>query len=151
MSNNRTVLIALGLVAVVVVIVLAIYTMSGAEEAAAPTDTTNTDDQSTVDEPTDDQTAATTNDSEVIVFTDDGFSAAEYSAVPGDTVTVRNDSSQDLQFSSDNHPTHRDEPALNTPVIAAGDTTTFTAPSEPGEYGFHDHIRSQFTGVLVIE
>ena len=89
--------------------------------------------------------------SNIIEFTNRGFSQQAYRVPAGSTVTVQNNSSRPLQFSSDDHPAHTDEPALNTPTIRPGETTTFVAPDAPGEYGFHNHINARFTGVLVVE
>ncbi|MGB2786756.1 MAG: hypothetical protein WBB94_00035, partial [Candidatus Saccharimonadaceae bacterium] len=62
----------------------------------------------------------------------------------GQTVTVKNQSSDELEFASDEHPSHRQQPELNIGSTAAGASTTFT-PTKTGTWGFHDHIRSQFT------
>lgn len=85
-----------------------------------------------------------------IVFTDDGFSQNEYTFASGMQVRVENRSSMSLQFSSDEHPTHRDHPELNMRVLAAGESDTFMPPGK-GEYSFHDHINDQYTATLVIE
>ena len=85
-----------------------------------------------------------------ITFTDDGYRSERYEVAPGATVTVRNMSSGRMEFSSDDHPTHTNETSLNTAVTRAGESTTFVAPTEPGEYGFHDHINARYTGTLVV-
>ncbi len=86
----------------------------------------------------------------VITFTDNGFDKATYTFPAGKVITVKNNSSMDLQFSSDDHPTHRDHTELNMDVLGAGESGTFT-PLGKGTYGFHDHINDQFEGTLVIE
>lgn len=86
----------------------------------------------------------------VITFTDDGFDKAEYTSKAGQAVTVKNASSMNLQFSSDDHPTHRDHPELNEGVLAPGESAKFT-PKGAGTYGFHDHLHDQYTGVLTVE
>ncbi|MBC7512060.1 cupredoxin domain-containing protein [Candidatus Saccharibacteria bacterium] len=85
-----------------------------------------------------------------IVFRDDGFSQESYTFAEGSTVTVDNQSSSPLQFSSDNHPAHTDEPKLNMPTIESGKTGILMPPAK-GTYGFHDHLNDQFKGALVIE
>lgn len=86
----------------------------------------------------------------VIVFTDNGFEPMKYLAKVGEAVTVRNDSSMDLEFSSDDHPTHLEHPKINLGVLAPGESARFT-PDGAGTYEFHDHINSQFTGSLTVE
>lgn len=86
----------------------------------------------------------------VITFTDDGFDKSTYTFAAGQAITVKNESSMDLQFSSDDHPTHRDHTELNMEVLGAGESGTFT-PAGKGTYGFHDHINDQFEGTLIIE
>ena len=88
--------------------------------------------------------------STVIVFTDNGFDPMEYTSKAGEAVTVRNDSSMDLQFSSADHPTHLEHPELNMSTLPPGKTDTFT-PEGTGTFGFHDHLHSEFTGTLTVE
>jgi len=85
-----------------------------------------------------------------ISFTDDGFSQATYTFPAGSAIRVDNQSSMDLQFSSDDHPTHKEHPELNMKVLGPGEAGTFTPPGK-GTYRFHDHINDEFTGTLVIE
>ena len=97
------------------------------------------------------QTASETplNSSLTIVFTDSGFEQSKYTVKKGQTITVKNQSSNELEFASDDHPTHRQQPELNTATTAPGESTNFT-PTKTGTWGFHDHIRSQFTGELIV-
>jgi len=99
---------------------------------------------------------AGSNDNEIqaegtqVIFTDDGFNPSSYTSREGEAVTVRNDSSMELQFSSADHPTHQDTPEFNLPVLGPGESATFT-PNGTGTFGFHDHINSQYTGTLTVE
>lgn len=85
-----------------------------------------------------------------IVFTDDGFAQQEYRFAAGTAIRVDNQSSMDMQFSSDDHPAHRNNPELNMALLGAGESGTFTPPGT-GTYGFHDHINDQYSGTLIIE
>lgn len=85
----------------------------------------------------------------LITFSDDGFDKSTYVFSQG-PVTVKNESSVNLQFSSDDHPSHRDHTELNMNVLGPGESGTFTPPGL-GIYGFHDHINDQFEGTLTIE
>lgn len=96
---------------------------------------------------------ATESDAQIattIVFTNDGFEKDSYSVKAGETVKVINNSNTSVQFSSDDHPTHRKNPEINLPTISAGKSTTFT-PQRKGTFGVHDHIQSQFTTILEVE
>lgn len=84
-----------------------------------------------------------------IVFTNNGFSPTTYSTKVGQAVTVRNDSSSRLQFSSDDHPTHLKEPELNLNILGPGESASFT-PTKTGTWGFHDHINASYTGTLTV-
>lgn len=140
----------LGLVMIIIVLIAGalVYAFTGQDNKS---ESSSSEDQnsSQTEAPADSDTA--TKPDLTIVFGEDGFTAHSYKVKTGGLVEVRNESSRPLQFSSDDHPTHRDEPALNTPVINPGQTTSFRAPDEPGEYGFHDHINSQYEGHLVVE
>jgi len=85
-----------------------------------------------------------------IVFKDEGFTQAEYRFPAGTAIKVDNQSSMDMQFSSDDHPTHKDHSELNMKLLGPGESGTFTPPGK-GTYGFHDHINDQFEGTLIIE
>lgn len=91
-----------------------------------------------------------TSEQYVITFTDDGFDKDTYTFPADKAITVKNESSMDMQFSSDDHPTHRDHTELNMKLLSAGETGTFTPPGK-GTYAFHDHINDQFEGTLIIE
>ena len=85
----------------------------------------------------------------VITYTNDGFTPTEPMVKKGGTVTVRNNSSRDLQFSSDPHPAHTGEAELNLPRLAPGKSTSFTV-TRTGSFGFHDHLAEQYTGTLMV-
>ena len=85
-----------------------------------------------------------------IVSTNDGFSQESYTFPAGTAIRVDNQSDMDLQFSSDDHPSHQDHSELNMEVLSAGEAGTFTPPGK-GTYGFHDHINDQYAGTLTIQ
>lgn len=109
--------------------------------------------QSTTQQPTQSQNPEQSNDGAAagvtITFKDSGFEPQSYSTKKGMLVTVKNESSMDLQFSSDDHPTHKKETELNLNVLAPGESATFT-PTRVGTWGFHDHLNSQLTGTLIV-
>ncbi|HCR56087.1 TPA: hypothetical protein DIV49_03870 [Candidatus Saccharibacteria bacterium] len=117
---------------------------SDADDAGSSSTTSKT---STSDTDTESVVAA---ESVEIIFTDDGFEKSVYGVKSGGEVTVKNNSSGDLQFSSDDHPTHLDDTELNLDVLAAGESTTFS-PETTGTWGVHDHLHDQFTTTLVVK
>jgi plastocyanin len=99
-----------------------------------------------------DQSVSNTNQTTAatIVFTNDGFSPQELEVKVGATVAVKNESSQNVQFSSDDHPTHRLNQGMNLRVLAPGESGMFIA-DKIGSWGFHDHINDSFTGTLIVK
>lgn len=137
---------------IVVLLVIAgalvfVFGFSSTTDSPAPTEnnqpSTNTD---TTQQP---DNEVTSSDQVTIVYTDDGFENSTYAIASGGTVTVQNNSTTTLEFSSDDHPAHRDNPELNTDAIEPGETVQFT-PQEEGEWGFHNHLLSVHTGVLTV-
>ncbi len=85
-----------------------------------------------------------------ITYTDEGFNPSKLTVKVGTTITVKNNSSKPLQFSSDPHPEHTDEDELNLGTTSPGGSETFVV-SMSGTYGFHDHLNDEHTGTLVAE
>jgi len=94
-------------------------------------------------------TSAEESNGTTIVFTDNGFEQQNYYVAAGQNVTVKNESSIAVEFSSDEHPTHRDNPELNMNALQPGQQESFT-PSRSGEWGIHDHLQPQFTTALTV-
>lgn len=97
-------------------------------------------------ENTDQAEASTTT----ISYTDSGFSPKTITVKVDSVVTVKNDSSSVLQFSSNPHPAHTDEDELNLSSLSPGKSTTFKV-TRTGSFGFHNHLNEADTGTLVVE
>lgn len=151
MKSNKSWLVVLVLLLVVTGLGAAAYVLLNGSDEGSNTNTT-TSAQEGASTPAVDDTADQTEaaDLPTIVFTDDGFSQKEYRVPEGTAVRVDNRSSMDLQFSSDDHPTHKNDPELNMALLGAGESGTFNPPGK-GTYGFHDHINDQFEGTLIVE
>lgn len=153
-KSNKTIWWIVGIILVLMIGGAVAYALANQTKKSSSLETTNdinskinSDDTKTDEGDTpvsSDQTAAVT-----IVFTDQGFEKSSYTVKKGQTVEVKNQSNTQLQFSSDSHPTHTEETELNLAVLQPGQSSTFM-PTEAGEHGFHDHIQSQFTGVLTV-
>ena len=85
-----------------------------------------------------------------IVFNDSGFSQPTYTFPAGIEVRVDNQSEMNLEFSSADHPTHKEHTEMNLDVLKPGESATFK-PAGKGTYGFHDHLHAQYDGTLIIQ
>lgn len=143
MSKKVVLILAIAAVAAVVVGMM----VFGGDNAEAPEVGT----PQTEEAPAASESSAETNEQQVvaITFTNDGFSPGTLTVKKGTVVTVKNNSSMSVQFSSDDHPTHTINQGMNLPVLAAGASATFTA-DETGTFGYHDHIDASKTGTLVV-
>lgn len=105
----------------------------------------------------DDKTATETSPSvvsdasgAVITYNDNGFTPSSSTVSSGTTVTIKNDSSSSLQFSSDDHPTHTKNPELNAATIEPGQTQTITV-TKKGTNGYHNHLDASDTGTIIVQ
>jgi len=86
----------------------------------------------------------------VITYSNNGFSPQTLSVKSGDTVTIKNTSSNSLQFNSAVHPQHTDNPELNVGVVAAGESQTLKVTTK-GTIGYHNHLNPGDTGTLTVQ
>lgn len=143
-----------GIVIVLAIGGIAVYALTSQMKQSSPettsdntskTDSNKTDTATKGDAPTSsEQTAGVT-----IVFTDQGFEKSSYTVKKGQSVKVENMSTTQLQFSSDDHPTHTEDPELNLAVLQPGQSASFT-PTTVGGHDFHDHLQSQYAGTLTV-
>lgn len=148
MTVATKVILALVIVAALGIGGYAAFHKSGASTAKQTTSTTTTKSSNT--SASSETTNPSANVAATINFSDSGFSPAVTTVKVGDTVQITNTSSQVLQFDSDPHPVHSDEPELNVGTVAAGQSKTFTV-TKAGHWGFHDHLNPSMTGTLDVE
>jgi plastocyanin len=86
----------------------------------------------------------------VITYSASGFSPASLTVNSGDKVTVKNASSNQIQFDSNPHPQHTEDPELNIGIIMPGKSETITVTTK-GSHGFHNHLNPGATGTLVVQ
>lgn len=83
-----------------------------------------------------------------IVRTNDEFEPSEIEIELGDTVTFVNESDEPMWPAANSHPTHNSLSDFDPlEPIAPGGSWTYTF-NAPGEWGFHDHVRPGFRGVI---
>lgn len=85
-----------------------------------------------------------------ITYTDSGFSPSPLTVKKDDTIKIVNQSSVSLEFSSDDHPTHKADPELNMPIIQAGKDAMLKV-TKTGTWGYHNHLKPSDEGRLTVE
>lgn len=88
--------------------------------------------------------------SATITYSDSGYSPKTITVKAGDTVAIKNTTSHDMQFDSDPHPVHTNNPELNVDLVSPGQTLTFTVNTK-GTFGYHDHLNPSDTGTIIVE
>ena len=100
-----------------------------------------------------------------VTITDDGYSPQSLTISSGDTVTWKNDGSQENWPASAIHPTHRVYP--DSDIVKCGtaeednifdacrglaneDEWSFTF-DEAGSWGYHDHLHANLRGTIVVQ
>lgn len=157
MEKRNTSKLLIGGVLVIIGGALLVWSLTGRDAAAPASESTDGSGTSSAqinnNGSDEDPDQAVSNDhtaeAATIVFTSDGFSPEELEVRLGQTVTVKNESNQRVQYSSDDHPTHRLNEGMNLAILQPGESGTFTA-GPVGRHGFHDHIDDSFTGVLIV-
>ena len=140
------------IIGVVVVVILAIagwsvYALQNANDRTP--ETRNVEPNTSAPADSTDETTTTQGESATITFTDDGFTPRDITVQRGTTVTIKNESSESVQFSSDDHPSHRDNSEMNLGTLSPGESTTYTA-NTPGVWGYHDHLNDSLTGTITV-
>ncbi len=86
----------------------------------------------------------------VITYDGKGFSPSTLTAHSGDTITLKNTSSGQVQFDSDPHPIHTNDPELNVGEVSPGQSATFKVITK-GTHGYHNHLNPGQTGTIVVD
>lgn len=95
------------------------------------------------------EAAPTPSERMLITFTDEGFEPGSITVTKGTVVTVKNESSRDIQFSSADHPTHQENSEMNLNTLSPGESDSYTA-SKSGTWSYHDHIDESKTGTVTV-
>jgi plastocyanin len=87
-----------------------------------------------------------------VTITYDGtsFTNSASSVKSGEAIKVINNSSKQLDFDSDPHPVHTDDPELNAGDIDPGQSKTFTV-TKKGHWGFHNHHDPSQHGTITVD
>ena len=147
---------SLGIVIVVVVLIALGFLIFGRGSENKSNDSTNTQTSQPAPNSADSNASATPaagttqSTANTITYDGSGFSPAKITVKSGDSVTIKNTSSSDVQFKSDPHPVHTDNQDLNVGDVPGGQSQTFTV-TKKGTFGFHNHLDPSQTGTIVVQ
>lgn len=111
-----------------------------------PTTQTQTQNTQTTETP-----SKTDSDETTVTYNGSSFSPASVTVKPGTKVNFVNQSSSPMWVASDPHPVHTDFSAFDASRgYTQGQTYSFTF-DQAGQYGYHNHLNSGSTGVVVVE
>ena len=85
-----------------------------------------------------------------ITYNGESFTLSASTIAAGGKITVTNNSSQELQFESNPHPAHTDNPELNVGDVDAGQSKTATLTTK-GTWGFHNHYNHNQGGQITVQ
>lgn len=85
-----------------------------------------------------------------INFTTDGFSPKTITVKSGDTIAIANNSGDTIQFNSNPHPLHTDNPELNVGTIPPGETMRVKLTAK-GTWGYHNHLNVTQGGTIIVQ
>ncbi|HSX28228.1 MAG TPA: hypothetical protein VLF60_02150 [Candidatus Saccharimonadales bacterium] len=85
-----------------------------------------------------------------ISYLGDGFELSATSVKVNSVIKVTNTSDKQLDFDSDPHPIHTDEPEFNLGSIGPGESKTFTV-TKKGTWGFHNHLNSSQHAKITVD
>ena len=85
-----------------------------------------------------------------ITYSDNGFSPSSVTVSAGQKLVVSNTSREMIDFSSDPHPSHTNNPELNIGEIEPGESGSATIRNK-GTWGYHDHFNPNETGTIIIQ
>lgn len=159
------------IVIIAVLVIGGVLLFSGGEEPAGDNNATTTQDETMEmenempsDATTSDATSSDTADTSVdatVTYTTDGFSPTTVEVSQGDTVRFVNEGTGEMWVASAVHPTHteysgtsREEHCENGSESAfdqCGTSESFTFTfDQSGEWGYHNHVNSSHTGMVIV-
>lgn len=110
----------------------------------------NTDSSSNQEANSSNATSSASLGGNSIVFENGEFSPSTLTVKAGDTITLKNNSNEPIQFDSDPHPLHTDNTELNVGTVNPSETRSFTVDKK-GSWGYHNHLAPDEKGKIVVE
>lgn len=146
---NKSTKIALALLVVVIIAggIIALTGRNANKESKSSSSTSNSqssNNQNNNSESSDEDVAVT------ITYDGNSFKSSADTIKSGQKVKVVNQSDEELDFDSDPHPVHTDDPELNAGDILGGGSKTFTL-TKKGTWGYHNHLNPGQHGQITVE
>ncbi len=141
--------IVIGVIIFIVAIGAGVFLMNQKDENTSSSSLPLPTSQDTNSASNNDTSSDSTAPAATITYSDNGFSPATTTVKSGSTITIKNTSSGPLQFDSDPHPEHTEDPELNVGLIEAGSSKQVTVTTT-GSHGYHNHLSSGDTGTIVV-
>ncbi len=126
--------------------VAAAVLIAGVAVILASAGNSNQQSQNTQSESSQNQTTA----QGVITYNNGVFTPSSLTVKSGAVITIKNASSDVLEFNSSVHPTHSDNPDLNVGTVGSGGNKTFTV-TQKGTFSYHNHLVASETGTITVE
>lgn len=92
--------------------------------------------------------STTIQENPVITLTDRGFEPRVLTVRVGSTVTFKTSRGRPFWPASDSHPSHDIDPEFDPGIPVATDGQWAFRFERTGSWGYHDHLRSYFTGTI---
>lgn len=146
---------AIGIIIAVAVIAGGAFALTK-KDKTTPASTTSSTSSSTNTTTTPSTTNTTTTDTNAaqsantISYNGSAFSPSSITVKAGTTLTIKNNSSDALQFESDPHPVHTDNTELNVDLVNPSESKTFTV-TKTGTWGYHNHLNPSQKGSIIVQ
>lgn len=147
-NSRRDILVGI-IITTLVVGGLVVYVLQANQSDDASRSSQNQSDTTTGSTDPASEAAPTPSDRVAITFTNDGFEPRDINVKKGTIVTITNNASRNVQFSSNDHPAHRENTEMNLKSLSPGESDSYTA-TETGTWGFHDHLDESKTGTVTV-
>ena len=145
-NTNKNKFIVGGLVVGIVILISAMF-LFGRKEEPAPGSSTPVP---SIVLPTIDQALEAARTKVNIELTDNGFVPKVVTVQKGSRVIWFNKTSVDGTVNSDNHPTHQLYSPLNLGTFPP-DFSVQLVVEDPGTYGYHNHLKPEQRGTIIVE
>ncbi len=103
---------------------------------------------------TDDSTNPSTDlpiEASVVTYSATGFNPSSMTVKAGTTVTFKNETTGSMWVASDPHPAHTTYSDFDAKKgYAPGESYSYTF-TKVGSWSYHDHLHSQFKGMIIVE
>lgn len=149
MNKNQKILI--GAIAGAIIVLLALtFLMGGKNVSNKMTQNGSSSQTKSIPTPTFTPTP-TPAPGETIMVTIHGFVPENIKVKKGTSINFANFSDNAIDVESDDHPTHKLYPQLNIGTLEANDTSDSVLYDKPGTYKYHNHLKPEQKGTIIVE